>query len=86
MICITIDELSPCLKDVITGEKVETEVIRIKRKTFLSKFNKKNGWYVNWQDLLLDNEIYAVVLKGSIDIQGLIALENKADYKAIYIS
>ena len=86
MICIDIDELVLCLKDVVTGERVETEVVRIKRKSFLSKFNKKNGWYVNWQDLLANNEVYALVLKGTVSIQGLVAIENKPDYQATYIS
>ena len=86
MICIEIDELVLCLKDVVTGERVETEVVRIKRKSFLSKFNKKNGWYVNWQDLLANNEVYALVLKGTVSIQGLVAIKNKPDYQATYIS
>jgi hypothetical protein len=51
MICITIDELTTCLNDTVTGETIETEVIRIKRKSFLRKFNQKNGWYVNWEEL-----------------------------------
>lgn len=32
----------------LTGEVVNTEVIRIRRKSFLGKFNRKSGWYVNW--------------------------------------
>lgn len=43
MICVTIDSLVPCLKDTLTGDIVETEVIRVKRKSFLQKFNKKLG-------------------------------------------
>ena len=31
MICVTIDSLVPCLKDTLTGDIVETEVIRVKR-------------------------------------------------------
>ncbi len=68
MICIDIDELTPCLVDVSTGETVETEVIRIKRRSFLSKFTEKNGWYTNWQGLIKTNEIYALVVKGTVDI------------------
>ncbi len=86
MICITIDELTPCLKDSVTGEVIETEVIQIQRKSFLSKFNEKNGWYVNWQTLSDSNEIYALVIKGTVDIQGLIAIQNNKDYNAVYIS
>ena len=86
LINVLIDEFTPCLKDVKTGELVQTEVIRIKRKTFLSKYNKNNGWYVNWDTLSDENEIYALVLKGSVDIQGLIAIARDEDVKAIYIT
>ena len=57
MINVMIDEFTPCLKDAKTGELVQTEVIRIKRKSFLRKYNKKNGWYVNWESLLDENEV-----------------------------
>ena len=35
MVNVWIDEFTPCLKDAYTGELVQTEVIRIKRKSFL---------------------------------------------------
>lgn len=41
MVNVIIDEFTPCLKDARTGELVQTEVIRIRRKTFLKKYNKK---------------------------------------------
>lgn len=78
--------MTPCLKDVKTGDVIETEVIEIKRKSFLSKFHKKNGWYVNWSLLSDENEIYALVIKGTVDIQGLIALQGIADYEAVYVT
>ena len=86
LVNVLIDEFTPCLKDVKTGELVQTEVIRIKRKTFLRKYNKNNGWYVNWDTLSDENEIYALVLKGSVDIQGLVAIARDDDVKAIYIT
>ncbi len=43
MINVWIDEFTPCLKDTRTGELVQTEVLRIKRKTFLRKYNQRNG-------------------------------------------
>jgi len=43
MITFVIDELTECLKDSITGEKLETEVIELKRKSLLSKFNSKTA-------------------------------------------
>ena len=48
MITFQVDELVPCLKDTETGDIYDTEVIRIRRKSILSKYNKKSGWYVNW--------------------------------------
>lgn len=86
MINVLIDEFTPCLKDFKTGEYVQTEVIRIKRKSFLKKYNKKNGWYVDWASLADENEIYALVVEGSVDIQGLLAIAKDDDMKAVYIA
>ena len=63
MINVWIDELTPCLKDAVTGEFVPTEVIRIVRKSFLNKYTQSNGWYTDWADLLDDCEVYALVVK-----------------------
>lgn len=86
MINVIIDEFTPCLKDGKTGELIQTEVIRVKRKSFLKKYNKKNGWYVNWASLAEENEIYALVVEGSVDIQGLVAIAPDQDMKAVYIA
>ena len=75
MITFTIDTLTPCLTETSTGEIFETEVIQLKRKSFLSKFNKRTGWYVNWSKFEDDVEVYALVLKGTVDVQGLIAIK-----------
>ena len=74
MITFYIDELLPCLKEVATGKIYDTEVIRLKRGNFLNKFNKRTGWFVNWSKFSNETEIYASVLKGTTDIQGLIAI------------
>lgn len=84
-ISVEIDELTPCLKDTKTGELIDTEVIRIKRKSFLEKYNKKNGWYINWAELVDNSEIYALVIKGTVDIQGLVAIQNNKTAGATYI-
>lgn len=83
---IWIDDFTPCLKDTLTGEVLNTEVIRIRRKSFLNKFNRKNGWYVNWGKIVEDCEVYALVLEGTVDIQGLVALQPKDELKAMYIA
>ncbi|MBR5180000.1 MAG: hypothetical protein IKW90_14575 [Lachnospiraceae bacterium] len=86
MICVDIDELVPCLIDNLTGERVNTEVLRVRRKSFLAKFTKKNGWYTNWADLSSTCEVYALVTKGTVDIQGLVAVEDRPEYKGAYIA
>ena len=86
MINVWVDELTPCLRDAETNELVDTEVLRIKRKSFLQKYSKKNGWYVNWADLVDENEIYALVIQGTMDIQGLIAVKPIDDFKSIYVT
>lgn len=53
---------------------------------FLKKYNKKNGWYVNWASLAEENEIYALVVEGSVDIQGLVAVAPDKDMRAMYIA
>lgn len=85
MICFTIDDITPCLKDVKTGDIVETEVITLKRKSFLSKFNKKTNWYINWSSFDNDTVIKALVIKGTVNIQGMIAMKDEPDSKAVHI-
>ena len=86
MINVIIDEFTPCLKDAKTGELVQTEVIRVKRETFLRKYNRKTGWYINWASLADENEIYALVVEGSVDIQGLVAVAPDQSTNALYIT
>jgi len=85
MVTFRIDELVPCLKSVETGEIFETEVVQIKRKSVLSKYNKKSGWYVNWSKFPEDTEIYALMIKGTFDVQGLVAIRYDEDAKAVYM-
>lgn len=86
MLTAWIDTMTPCLKDKRTGELVDTEVIRIKRASFLRKYNKKNGWYVNWNELLKENEIYALVIHGSVDIQGLLAVRPDETMASAFVT
>lgn len=86
MVTVLVDELTPCLKDTRTGDIVETEVLKISRKSFLKKFNSRNGWYANWEELSKENEIFALVVKGTVDIQGLVAIAPKCNQDALYIS
>ena len=86
MIYVDIDGLTPCLVDNKTGDIVETEVIRVKRKSFLSKYNKNTGWYVDWSELLKENEVYAIVVKGTVAIQGLVAVRPDVNMKTSFVT
>ena len=86
MIYVFIDEFTPCLRDSITLELVQTEAVAVVRKSFLSKFNPENHWYVKWDELSEDYEIYALVLKGTAGVQGLVALQKDEQSKAAFIA
>ena len=40
---------------------------------------------MNWSKFHANAEIYALVLKGTVDVQGLIALEDAPESKAVHI-
>ena len=86
MICVEIDEITPCLKDSLTGELVETRVVQITSKDLLKNYNKSTGWYINWSSLLLDNEIYALIAKDIRSIQGLVAVGADNDMQASFVT
>lgn len=86
MLTVWIDAITPCLKDVATGAIIETEVLQVKRKSFLSHYNKKTGWSVNWSSLADENDIYALVIKGTADIQGLVAVTDTTEAGLPYIA
>ena len=86
MLTAWIDTMTPCLKDTKTCELVDTEVIRIKRASFLRKYSKKNGWYVSWNELLKENEVYALVIHGSVDIQGLLAVRPDESMASAFVT
>ena len=83
MITFIVDQIIPCLKDTESGEFFDTDVLQLKRKSFLSKFNKRTGWYINWSKFDQETEIYALVLKGTVDIQGLAAIRYDEEAKAV---
>lgn len=83
---IEIDELVPCLKDVKTGEIVKTEAFKVIDRSSLKKYSEKTGWNTNWYDLSKNNEIYAVCVKGSDEIQGLIAFHYDKEAGGMYLN
>ena len=68
MITTFIDDLSPCLIENDTGNIVQTEVKLMESQSSLSMYNKNTGWYVDWSELSKENDIYALVIKGTKDV------------------
>lgn len=71
------DKFVPCLEDSKTGEIFDTVVTKLDTQA-LRGYNKTNGWYVNWQQLSKqkDTDVYALKIKGSEVVEGLIALKK----------
>ena len=86
MIYVTIDQFTPCLRDSNTQELIETEAVSVVRKSFLAKFNVDTHWYVDWSRLTDEYEIYALVIKGTAGIQGLVALQKDEEARAAFIA
>ena len=76
IINVWIDEIVPCLKNTETGELQETVVFKIESRTYLKKFQKRNGWHINWNEIPSEVEVYALALKDTNEIQGLVGLRN----------
>ena len=76
---IWIDEIVPCLKDTVSGDIKETVVFKIESRTYLKKFQKSNGWHINWNEIPKNVEVYALALKDDNTIQGLVGVAIAAD-------
>ena len=85
IINIEIDELTPCLKDNKTGELVQTEVRKVTDRSELLGCTEKKGWNFPWSKAPRDAEIYALRVKGSTTIEGLIALKKEPENAAVYL-
>lgn len=55
------------------------------QKSFLKKFNKRTGWIINWSKFDNDVEVYALVIQGTVDIQGLVAIQKDDSAQAVHI-
>ena len=79
------DEFVPCLRDVSTGELVDTFVEKVDRKN-LKGYNKSTGWYVNWSEMPKDASIFKLTVAGDDEIQGLIAMTPDKANSAMYLN
>jgi hypothetical protein len=82
---IWIDEIVPCLRDTSTGEVKETVVFKIESRKYLKDFQKSNGWHIDWNKIPNDVEVYALALKDTNEIQGLVGIRNDVNSNAAYI-
>lgn len=82
---IGVDEIVPCLKETTTGELEETVVFKIESRKYLKKFQKANGWHINWNEIPKEVEVFALALKSTNEIQGLVGVRNDAASNAAYM-
>lgn len=81
---IEIDEFVPCLVDTKTGEVLDTVVREVADRKTLKQYTKKNGWYINWNQVPADCAICSLHIKGEDAVQGLVAFRDEPGNRAIY--
>ena len=81
---VEIDEFVPCLRDVRTGEIVDTVVREVTDRSILKEYTEKSGWYINWKSVPKDCRICALQLKGDDAFQGLVAFKAEEKNMATY--
>lgn len=74
IIDIEIDEFVPCLKENKSGKIVKTTA-RDMEHSSLQKYNKKNGWYIDWAKVPKDMTIRGIFVDGEDEPQGLVAFK-----------
>ena len=82
---IWIDNIVACLIDVRTGERKETVVFKVESRKYLRQFQKENGWHINWNEIPQNVEVYALALKDTNAIQGLVGIRNDVMSNAAYL-
>jgi len=71
---ILIDKLTPCLVEVSTGKVMQTVFSLVAENDLIGLAD--SGWFFNWQDpLLRKTNIYKLLIKDDITIQGLVSAE-----------
>ena len=85
MITFIAEELAHCLIDTKTKKEVKTEAKKIARRSELRGYNSRTGWHVNWSRFGKDVDIYALYVKGNPAAQGLIALQDDPENRAVHM-
>jgi hypothetical protein len=85
---IVIDHLTNSIRDTITGENFDTQVLEV-TKADLKEVTKKSKWHFNWNAEFkqLDRIIYKLVI---IDkpgaIQGLVSVSDMGDHYYLHLA
>ena len=79
MISVEMDELWPLLKDLEAGVLISAEIVPVQNRGFLAGYNEHTGWKADWQKLHDSNDIFALVLSGTYDVQGMLAMHSADD-------
>ena len=82
---VKIDELTNSIRNIISGDSLPTEILRI-TVADLKKI-KKNGWYFDWEIEFKrpERDIYKLTIVNDPAIQGLISLEVKEDHVYMHL-
>ena len=77
-----VDFLTNSIRNTISGDSFETDVLRLTLADF-QQITKKNGWNFNWKNELADNtkEVYKLTIINNPNIiQGLMAFTVNDDH------
>lgn len=78
-ICIEVDELTPCLRDLTTGKLVQTSFDKITISEQVAQELRNGGWLFDWADVA-DFTVVKLHIVDSDLIQGLVAYHNEKGY------
>jgi hypothetical protein len=77
-----IDKLTNSIRNTISGDSFQTEILRLTTKD-LKQATNKNGWNFDWKSELADNakEVYKLTIVNNPDIiQGILGLSVELGY------
>lgn len=83
---IIIDEFTPCLVDSKTGKALDTAYAPVKISKSKALLMKREGWRFDWsQPAKKGFDVFKLNLKGSKEVEGLIALKTNEGFTEVDI-
>ena len=77
---VEIDEITPCLRKLSNGEIIQTKL-----QEYISDHDELKGWEFDWEKAAKEYIIYKLIAEDDKRIQGLLALKEDKENKAMYI-